>query len=139
MDNERALELATVNAAVWGNQAADLVPELRAAEFVDPWCAAVVSAVADVLPMGNTAPGALAMATHERLVELGHHRPRDFWQLALADVPPGTLHALPWLLGRLEEAAERRRVMARLVALADTLERPGGPARVAELLAMVPA
>jgi hypothetical protein len=137
VEDERALERATVNAAVWGTQAADLVPELRAAELVDPWCSAVVSAIADVSTMADTSqPGALALATHERLVATGIHEDRDFYRLCLADVPPGTLDALPFLLGQLDEAAQRRRVLARLVALADTLERPGGPARVAELIGM---
>lgn len=135
MSDDLALEGALANAAVWGppDQAAAMVPELRSAEVVDPWCRAVLDAVADASPLVDPTPGAMAMAVHERLVAQGID---DFARLVLADVEPGTLHALPFLLGRLDEAQERRKLRARLVALADTLERPGGPARVAEVIGM---
>ena len=58
------------------------------------------------------------------------------WDAALAGVEPGTLNALPMLLHKLEEEAHRRKVRARLVALADSAEHPGGPERVAKLLGM---
>lgn len=132
------LERDAVNALMFGTQAGDMVREVRSAldagHFADPWCAAVAAAV--VGEVDTSEPGALMLAVHHRLVATGTHRERDFWQLCLADVKPGTLNALPMLLHKLAEAAERRRLLDRLVALADTLERPGGPARVAEVLGM---
>lgn len=127
------------NALLFGTQAADLRAEvlaaLEAGHFTDPWCAAVAAAVVEVVSTVDASePGALMLAVHRHLVANGTHRERDFHLLVLADVEPGTLNAVPMLLHRLAEAAERRKVLARLVALADTLERPGGPARVAEVL-----
>lgn len=139
MTIDLTIQRTAVNTLLFGTQAADLRPKALAAvdagHFTDPWCAAVAAAAVEVVPTVDiTQPGALMLAVHRSLVTKGTHRDRDFWQLVMADVEPGRLNALPLLLHKLAEAAERRRVMARLVALADTLERPGGPARVAELL-----
>ena len=124
---DSALERSTVNAAVWGSQAADLRAELAAAEFTDDWCAQVAAAVAEL----GSVP---AHELHEHLVARGVHQRQDFWRLVFADVAPGYLEALPYLLDMLKVAAQRRTVGARLVALADMLEHRDGPARVAELL-----
>ena len=99
-------ERKAVNALMYGTQAPDLVAEVRAAvdagHFTDPWCAAVVAAVVEVVGEVDTSePGALMLAVHHRLVANGTHRERDFWQLCLADVEPGTLNALPMLLHQL--------------------------------------
>lgn len=132
------LELEVTNAAIWGPpaQAVDLAAEIRAAEVVDQWCSAVLQASAEVAHWVDDTPGALALAIHDHLVDTGTHRPGDFWQLALADVDNDRLSALAFLLSRLDEEAHRRKVLARLVALADSAEHPGGPERVAKLLGM---
>jgi hypothetical protein len=139
--HDRDLELATLDAVLHSTQTVDLATELRAAveagHLTDPWVAAAVAAALDVLDdVDTTTHGALMLATHERLVAIGTHADRDFGRLVLPEVDTATLNQLPMLLGQLEEAAARRKVMARLVALADRLEHPGGPARVAELIGM---
>ena len=116
-----------MNAAVWGDQAGDMRAELAAAEFTDDWCAQVAAIIAELGPMP-------AYELHEVLVQRGIHQRKDFWRLVLADVEPGYLDALPYLLDMLKVAAQRRTVGARLIALYNMLEHRDGPARVLELL-----
>jgi hypothetical protein len=51
-------------------------------------------------------------------------------------LPPRQREGLAYYVDRLNEAADRRRVRAELLRLADTLERPGGPDRVRARLVM---
>lgn len=121
-------ELAAVNACLWGptDQLAGLLGELDSGLFVDPWCREVVELVHQ---------GATTVDMPDALRARGWVGPCAP-SVVLADVTAagGRLDALAFYLGRLREGQERRRVLAQLVALADTLERPGGPARVAEVL-----
>lgn len=131
------LERAATNAAVWGDQAPDLLDELDRAVITDPWCEAVVAAVVAVHRSGaDTREFRHVVHVHESLVDRGVHAPSDFHQLAMVDVAEAgaSIEALPLYLHLLHEAAERRTLLARLVALADTLEHPGGPERVARVL-----
>jgi hypothetical protein len=113
--NDRDLELATLDAVLHSTQTVDLATELHTAvdagHFTDPWVEAAVVAALDVLDHVDTnAHGALMLATHERLVATGTHRDRDFHHLVLPEVDTATLNQLPMLLGKLEEAAARRKV-----------------------------
>lgn len=131
------LELATLNAAFWGGEVHLFLDELAVAEFVDPWCRDARDVLVrlqrdaeqDIVAGGKVDPFDVAA----ELKQMGW-LPILSRSVVLAEVAPGTLHALGSLLTQMAEVAERRRVLARLVALADTLERPGGAARVAEVL-----
>jgi hypothetical protein len=131
-DKAERLERWTIFAAVLGDprQLEDLLEELTLDLFGDPWCRDVVAA------LHEDYRGPTAIAVH--LARMGW-RPRcsapSFADAFLTDIGWHP-EALPFYLGRLKEAADRRRVLARLVALADRLEHPGGPCRVAQLIGM---
>lgn len=134
------LEMATVNAALWGPDTPDHLDELAEAEFTDPWCRDVVAVLVDL--WGRYEPGSILasvdpVAVAERVEALGW-LPLTSPSIFLAEVTGAgySLTALSQYLDQLRELAHRRRLLARLVALADTLERPGGAARVAEVLGM---
>lgn len=139
-DDRLALEHAVVNAAVWGSQAPDLLDELERTELLDPWCRDVVAVVVELWRRWE--PGSLLatvdpMEVAARVEALGW-RPGLSPSIVLAEVTGEgySIEALPLYLHRLREMDQRRAVMARLVALADTAERPGGASRVAEVLGM---
>lgn len=134
----RDLELAVVNAAVWGPDTSTHLEELAAAEFLDPWCRDVVAVLLDLFSIFE--PGSIfarvdPMAVAEGVERLGW-RPALSPSIVLAEVTGAghSIYALPSLLGQLRELAQRRAVLARLVGLAATLERPGGAQVVADAL-----
>lgn len=135
-DHLRDLELAVVNAAIWGLDTSSHLDELADVEFLDPWCRDVAKVLIDLwaeIEPGSRRVNPLAVA--EAVERLGW-RPTTSPSIFLAEVTAAgySIHALPLYLGQLREVAQRRHLLARLVALADTLERPGGPARVTEVL-----
>ncbi len=138
LTDHRDLEMAVVNAALWGPDTFAHVDELAAAEFLDPWCRDVVAVLLDLFSIfepGSIFARVAPVAVAERMKALGW-RPLTSPSIFLAEVTGAgySITALPQYLDQLRDLAQRRRLLARLVALADTLERPGGAARVAEVL-----
>lgn len=133
-----AIEDLAAHAAIWG-PAAELTDvlengQLHADLFVDPVRKLTVEAVLGLAADGHQVD---APAVCRRLMAAGVAE----YEAVQAVVLPGVFEAagrrtggLAHYLHRLHEAAERRQVMDRLVALAAAVDTPGGPARVAARL-----
>jgi hypothetical protein len=132
------IEDLACHSLVWG-PAAELAAilengGLRADLFVDPVRKLTVEAVLDLTADSHQVD---PPATCRRLMAGGTPE----YEAVQAVVLPGVFEAagcrvggLSHWLHRLHEAAERRQVMDQLVTMANTLEHPGGPARVAAQL-----
>ncbi|CAN5765194.1 hypothetical protein BH23ACT2_BH23ACT2_20820 [soil metagenome] len=127
-----------VHAAVWGPrpELADAIENrhLSADLFVDPIRGATVEAVLGLVADSHQVD---APAVCRRLMDGGTPE----YDAVQAVVLPGVFEAAGCRTGglghyvhRLHEAAERRRIMDQLVTMANTLEHPGDPARVAARL-----
>lgn len=132
-------EHGAINAAVWGPHAHAYLDELEAAVFLDldPWWSATRDAVVkilrtqDVLGIGFD-PGILASQVAEELDQEGH----DFTRLGMSAVTAagGRVHALGIYLQAMAECQLRARLRGDLARMAEALDRPGGPQRVAKLI-----
>lgn len=135
MSDDLTAERQAVHSLVWGDHdvLADEIDagHLVAGYFVGPAHRAVLAAVLDLVAE-RTIPAPAAI--HDRLVATGW-RPAAATDAVLCagTYAPwtGQLRRLPGYLELVAEDHERRRMRERVVALADQLDRSGGPARVA--------
>ncbi|CAN5618880.1 hypothetical protein BH10ACT1_BH10ACT1_19890 [soil metagenome] len=130
-------ERAAINAALYGVQAMAYLNELKAVGWTDPWCAKVAAALVDVLRRSTSRRyehGVLADLVRRELIRNGHCDLVDGLPLVDVTLAGGSVHGLGIYLAEIAEAAQRERLRLELVRLADALDRPGGPARVAEMI-----
>jgi hypothetical protein len=115
------IERAILCCLLWGPRAASTAADAIDVEaFTDPVTRSLVLAALE-------RPDVAHLWTRAREVGIS---PKDLTARVTYWLPPRQREGLAYYVDRLNEAADRRKVRAELLRLADTLERPGGPERV---------
>lgn len=134
-------ELAAIEVLVWGDPEATIdayeAGTIRPEHFADPDRRTVAEVVVELIDAG-VPPSPVGV--HDRLLALG-------WSQEAAtaavlnrggfEAANHRLDALDCRLAVLADEHDRHRLRVKLSALADTLDRPGGVERVAEVLEVV--
>lgn len=123
-------QTAALHAALWRDPEGAIDAYEAGALDPDRWHPEhrpLVAAIAAVIESGRVAEPERVL---DALMAAGKDR-RDAWELVLM---PGVFEALDCRSGTVSEHLTRERVRRRLVALADALDSPTGPARVAAVL-----